>query len=191
MTEQDTNEPIILDDPERQLDWSDIEDGTLTATVPDEQDDTPDAEGAADTANTEDDADEPDKPADDPRVKKARTEAAKYRKRAQDAEATRDSALELVDNIASAAVAGFLTEYGVKPGFILDAGYNPLDFIHDGVMDYNAVLTAVKNQEQKTGARVFPARSDGQPVKLRDLGSPGGEIGSPLDGADWSDVLRS
>lgn len=125
----------------------------------------------------------------DPRITSARKEAAKYRKRAQEAESERDSALDIARAAVSSVVRAHLEMTGINPDLLWTAGHSPAEFLDvddesGGFVNFHRVNQAVADFEAKTGMRTD---RNGRPGMLK--GSPG-MTGPPPSTGSWSDALR-
>lgn len=101
----------------------------------------------------DDQADEQDA---DPQLSKLRKEAAKYRRRAQDAEAAQNTALDVMNQALSGAVGQWLALHGCKPNLLHSLGHDLTEFLdEDKGIDFNKVATTVVDYEQKVGATLL------------------------------------
>ena len=127
------------------------------------------------------------------RASQLRAEAAKYRKRAQEAEEALAQALDIAETAIRGSIAKYLADYGVRDNFLWETGHDPFSFLTDDGIDTGKVAETIVDYEDRTGAQVFRRNHNGEIVKSSTPRNPEGGTGRPgplTDPQNWADALR-
>lgn len=128
----------------------------------------------------------------DTRITTARTEAAKYRKRAQEAEEALAKALDIAETAIQGSIGLYLKDYGVRENFLWDTGHDPFSFLTDDGIDTGKVAEAIVDFEERMGATVFQRNGNGEIIRAdappREEGATGQPGPAPTQ--SWADALR-